>query len=58
MTNLEDNKKLEEWVLELGNKEETYEQCIISNLNAMNSILLNISRSLAIIADKLSEVSE
>ncbi len=58
MTNLEDNKKLEEWVLSLGNKGGTYEQCLISNLNAINSILLNISRSLAVIADKLSEVSE
>lgn len=55
MTNLDDNKKLEEWVLALGNKEGTYEQCLILNLNAMNSILLNISKSLAIIADKLNE---
>lgn len=53
MTNKENQKFLDYYVMEMNKNSGTYEQTMINNLNVMNSILLNISRSLADIADKL-----
>lgn len=58
MTNKELQKSLNDYIMEMNEVSGTYEQVIINNLNVMNSILLNISKSLAEIADKLNEERE
>lgn len=58
MTNKEEQKSLNDYVKRMNEISGTYEQVMINNLNVTNSILLNISKSLAEIADKIKEESE
>lgn len=54
MTRLEENnealKRLTKYVME--NESGTYEELVVWNLSVMNSFLADISKSLAILADK------
>lgn len=58
MTNKEGQKSLKDYVMKMNEFSGDYEQVMINNLNVLNSILLNMSESLAEIADKLNEGSE
>lgn len=49
----EENDRLNEWFLEqVDNTYSTYNEAIIGNLGVIASALMDISKSLAIIADK------
>ena len=55
MTRVEENEELQKWFLGQSEKKiATYESAKISNLGVIASILMDISKSLAIIADKES----
>jgi hypothetical protein len=51
MSRVEENRKLVEWVLSQAKNQDTHDQLIINNLGIIASVLLDISKSLAILAD-------
>ena len=53
MTRVEENKKLQEWFKgQIGKTSRNYEEVKCDNLGVIASALMDISKSLAIIADK------
>lgn len=51
MSRVEGNRKLVEWVYTQAKNTDTHEQLIINNLGIIASVLVDISKSLAILAD-------
>ena len=59
MTRVEENEELQKWFLGQSEKRfVTYESATTSNLGVIASILMDISKSLAIIADKEKQDEE
>lgn len=54
MSRVKDNKTMAQWVLEQTGQSMTFQEGMINNMNILNSILLDISQSLAVIADRMS----
>lgn len=53
MTRVEENKQFQEWFREqIGKTNSNYEEAKCDNLGIIASALMDISKSLAIIADK------
>lgn len=58
MTRIEDNENLIKWIHERSKEQLNYNEAIIMNANVICSILADISRSLAIIADSMGGENE
>lgn len=54
MTREEENRKVTDEILEMNGKEADFNTSLIMNANMIVSLLIDISKSLAVIADDIS----
>lgn len=55
MTREEENRKVTDRILRMNGKEADFNSSLLINANMIVSLLIDISRSLAVIADNLEE---
>lgn len=60
MSRVSENKEMIRIITKEAEKKETgtFEECMLWHISALNGFLLDISESLAVIADKMSEDQE